>query len=384
MPEGMPTPGQLWNGEIRFFSIDTDVIQSAGYNFEKGALNQLHTQLPKNMELQLTEIVVNEVVNHLMEPVLKSIQEIHSAAANLKRKTELPMDQMSDLFRGFTPIESARSFFRRRVEDYAEKCGGSILDIEQEGVLSELFRRYFAVEAPFESKAAKKSEFPDATALLILEAYAKDQDAEGIVVSSDGGWQAFADQSEYLYCVRTLDELTALFTATGEVASKIHAAIRTAIDDRFSPLRSELNDALTEHVGNASWDVGEIFSDTGFRVEGEVYDVKLLDHDLIIDNTLIWNDEGDPSKWLVEVTATVKVDVNTTCKTYLWDSVDREEIAMGSVTVGFEDEIEVTAYLTCTIVQPESAPQLWEVEIEIAPGEYSVDVGEVQTFPWEQ
>ncbi|WP_454867334.1 PIN domain-containing protein [Pseudomonas farris] len=384
MPEGMPTPGQLWNGEISFFSIDTDVIQSAGYNFEAGALNQLHTQLPNSMELQLTEVVANEVVNHLMEPVLKSIQEIHSAAANLKRKTDLPMEQMSDLFRGLTPEESAHAFFRKRVEDYAERCRGGILAMEGEGILSELFRRYFAVEAPFELKAAKKSEFPDAAALLVLEAYATDNDAVGIVISSDGGWQAFANQSDYLYCVRTLDELTALFTATGEVATKIHTAIRTAIEDRWSPLRSQLNDALKDHVGDAAWDVGEIYSSTGSRVDAEISDVKLLDHDLIIDDAAIWNDEDDPSRWLVEVTATVKVDVSTSYTTYLWDSIDREEIALGSDTVDTEDEIEVTAYVTCANVQPESAPQQWDVDIEIASGDYSVDVGEVQTFPWEQ
>lgn len=384
MPEGMPIPEQLWNGEISFFSIDTDVIQSAGYNFEAGALNQLHTQLPKSMELQLTEVVANEVVNHLMEPVLKSIQEIHSAAANLKRKTDLPMDQMSDLFRGISPEKSSHAYFRKRVEDYAERCRGGILAMEGDGILSELFRRYFAVEAPFELKTAKKSEFPDAAALLILEAHAIDNDAVGIVVSGDGGWQAFADQSDHLYCVSSLDQLTALFTATGEVATNIHAAIRAAIEDRWSSLRSELSDALKDHIDNAAWDIGEIFSDSGFRVEGEIYEVKLLDHDLIVDDAAIWNDDDDPSVWLVEVTATAKIDVSTSCTTYMWDSIDREELPLNSQTVDTADEIEVTAYLTCRNVGPGSTPQQWEVEIEIAPGDYSVDVGEVQAFPWDQ
>lgn len=39
MPKGTPTPEELVNDEVTFFSLDTDVIQAAGYNFEKGALN---------------------------------------------------------------------------------------------------------------------------------------------------------------------------------------------------------------------------------------------------------------------------------------------------------------------------------------------------------
>lgn len=384
MPDGMPTPAQLWDGEISFFSIDTDVIQGAGYNFEAGALNQLHRQLPSSMELQLTDVVANEVVNHLMTPVLKSIQELQSAAAHLKRKADLPMDQISDLFMGFAPVESSRAYFRKRVEDYAEKCRGGILATEGDGILAELFRRYFAVDAPFELKTAKKSEFPDAAALLVLEAYAIDNDAVGIVVSSDGGWQAFASQSEYLYCVKSLDELTALFTATGEVAAQIQAAIREAIEDPRSPLRSQLSNALTDHVGNATWDVGDIYSDTGARVEGEVSDVRLADHDLLVENTAIWNDEEDAAKWLVEVTASVIVDVTTSVTTFIWDSIDRDEVELSSDGVDNEMEIEVTAFLTCSNVQAGSAPQEWDVEVEIAPGEYSVDVGEVQAFPWEE
>jgi len=383
MPEGKPTPGQLWNGDISFFSIDTDVIQGAKYNFEEGALNQLHTQLPKSMELQLTEVVASEVVKHLMAPVLKSIQEIQSGAASLKRKTDIPIDQITDTLKGLAPEQSARAYFRKRVEDYAEKCRGGILPMEGDGILSELFRRYFASEAPFELNAAKKSEFPDAAALLVLETYAVENDAVGIVISNDGGWSDFANQSDYLYCIKTLDELTALFTASGEVASTIHAAIRSAIEDRSSSLRSELNDALKDHVDNASWDVGEIHSDTGARVEAEVWDVKLLDHDLDIDDTSIWNDEEDPSTWLVEVTVKVKVDVRTSFTTYVWDSIDREELALSSNLADVEEEIEVSAYLTCLDVLPDSAPHHWNVQIEIASGAYSVDVGEVSAFPWE-
>lgn len=383
MPDGMPTPGQLWDGEISFFSIDTDVIQGAGYNFEAGALNQLHKQLPSSMELQLTDVVVNEIVNHLMIPVNKSIQELQTAAANLKRKAALPMDQISELFMAFAPAKSSHDHFRKQVVDYVERCRGGILATDGEGILKELFRRYFAVEAPFEMKTVKKSEFPDAAALLVLEAYAEDNNAIGIVVSRDGGWESFAHQSEYLYCVKTLEELTTLFTATGGVANQIESAIRGAIEDADSPLRSQLSNELNHHIYNATWEVGEIYSDTGARVEGEVSDIQLKP-DLSINSLSIWNDEADPSKWLAELTASIKVETSTSVRTFILDSIDRDEVELSSDSVENEEEIEVTAFLTCSNVQADSTPKEWDVEVEIAPENYSVNVGEVQTFPWEE
>ncbi|MCF9018962.1 hypothetical protein GIV21_12575 [Pseudomonas syringae] len=383
MPTGVPTPDQLWDGEISFFSIDTDVIQGAGYNFEAGALNQVHKQLPSSVELQLTDIVANEVVNHLMEPVLKSIQELQSAAASLKRKAELPMDQVSKLFLELAPAESSRAHFRKRVQDYVNRCGGGILSTEGDGILGELFRRYFAIESPFETKAAKKTEFPDAAALLVLEAHAKDNGTIGVVVSNDGGWDAFAAQSDYLYCVKTLEDLTNLFIATGEVAVRIQEAIKAAIADASSPLGYQLGEALNDHVMNASWDVGDVHSDTGARVEAEVSEVRLLQHELLVEDTSIWNDDEDAAKWLVEVTASVKVEVSTSVTTFFWDSIDREELQLGGDSVESDVEIEVKAFLTCSNVQAGSAPEDWDIDVEIASEDYSVDVGEVRTFPWE-
>ncbi|AEF20546.1 PIN domain-containing protein [Pseudomonas fulva] len=383
MPLGTPTPAQLWNGEISFFSIDTDVIQSAGYNFEIGALNQLHRQLPSSMELQLTDVVANEVVKHLMEPILKSVQLFESSLNNLKRKATLPMDQISELFTAMSPTSSSSTYFRKRIEDYAAKCRGGILQTDGNGILEELFRRYFTSSPPFELNAAKKTEFPDAAALLVLENFAAENDTDGIVISKDGGWEAFAAQSPRLYCVKSLDELTALFTATGEVAAQIQTAIHAAIEDSRSPVRSQLSDAIEDHVRFASWSVGEIYSDINGRVEGEVGDISLTDHELLVEETSIWNDEDSATTWLVEVTALVKVDVAVSVTTYLWDSIDRDEVQLGSDAVTHEVEIEVSAFLTCSNVQAGSEPKDWDVEVEIAPGDYDVDVGEVQAFPWD-
>ncbi|MFI8222000.1 PIN domain-containing protein [Pseudomonas sp. NPDC085632] len=384
MPKGMPTPESVWDGDISFFSIDTDVIQAAGYHFETGALHQLHKQLPSSMGLQLTDIVATEVIAHQMKAVSKSVQEFKSASANLKRRADLPMNQIDDLFVGLDPEEASRIFFRKRVEDYADRCGGGILETEGDGILTEVFRRYFNAIPPFEPNASKKAEFPDAAALLVLESFAEENETLGIVVSNDGGWHNFAASSEYLYCARSLDELTKLFIATSDVSTKIKAAILDSINDRQSRLRMQLSDELKNHIDDATWFVGLLTTDVGSSIDGEVTDTHLADHEIIVERTDVWMDEEDPTKWLIEVTASIKVDVTIDVITFGWDVYDRDEARLSNDSVDRVIDVDITAFLTCTDVNAASAPQDWEVEIDIAPGIYTVDVGEVKAFPWDE
>ncbi|WP_321852699.1 hypothetical protein, partial [Burkholderia diffusa] len=75
MPQDRPTAAQLWSGEISFFSLDTDLIQSAGYSFDVGVLNQLPQVSPKTMQLLLTDVTAREIVSHLMKSVTQAMGE---------------------------------------------------------------------------------------------------------------------------------------------------------------------------------------------------------------------------------------------------------------------------------------------------------------------
>ena len=158
MPKGLPTVTQLWNGEVSFFSIDTDLIQSAGYNFDAGALNQLPKQLPATMSLQLTEIVSEEIVRHRMQPVQKAIEGFTTASENLKRLANLPLGQIDQSFAVLDAAKSAASHFRSQVQAYAGRCRGGVLSVSGEALASEIFNLYFQDCAPFAKRKDKKSE----------------------------------------------------------------------------------------------------------------------------------------------------------------------------------------------------------------------------------
>lgn len=259
MPKNLPTAAQAWE-DVTFFSIDTNLIQAAGYNFAKGELHQLPNQLPKSIGLQLPEIVVSEIVKHRMEAVRREHEVLRRAIDSLQRLTLIDVSQVKDSVEKLNAIETASQRFTQQVHDYATQCRGAVLPTAGVGAVTSLFADYFAHSPPFGLSEKKKSEFPDAMCLWQLEQYAKDNDTIGIIASDDKGWKQYAAESETLYCAGSIDELTGLFAATNEHAESIKKTIAAAVKDAGSPLGTALAHALNQHVADAQWDASEVYS----------------------------------------------------------------------------------------------------------------------------
>jgi hypothetical protein len=212
---------------------------------------------------------------------------------------------------------------------------------------------------------------------LLLEEHATERVTKGILASRDAGWKAFADQSPRLYCVTSLDDLAALFAATDTHAQAVRDKIAAAVGDETSALRTQLTESLKEHVSNSDWDASELYSGSQ-RIESEVSDLQLTAYSIHNDSLNVWKVDDDPRTWVVELITTVTVDVTVSVQFFIWDSIDREELAFGHDSFTFSQDVEVEAYLTCHPVTLETAPVSWEIEVEIGSGKYSLDAAEVE------
>ena len=378
MPKGLPEASNIWEGTVMFFSIDTDLIQSAAYNFTSGALHQLPAKLPGRMCIQLTEVIANEIINHKMKPVVKAMEQLDSATKDIGRLSSIDMTNVrDDIHKKNIEIEATK-YIRKGISDYVEKCNGGILPIEGKDLASEMFKRYFKSAPPFGLGKDKKAEFPDAANLLILENYAKDNNCQGIVASRDKGATSFANQSEFLYCVTSLDELAALFVASDEHAMKIKRRIDATILDEKSLLRSTIQTAVEYHVEKSSWNVDEIFTDTASSVQGEVYEHHLLGYEIQITDTQIWHSKVESGTWIIDLNISAKVEVGIDVTFDIWDSIDREEVRLASQPYHQAEEILFKIFLTCAKITPDNDPAEWQISIDSALEDYSVDVGEVE------
>lgn len=376
MPPGLPTPQQLLDGEVTFVSLDTQVIQSAGYDFSKGALNQLPKQLPSAMKLQLAEVVLREVVGHRLVPVKKAADQFMGAISSLNRLTGLDFAPASAHFDNLKVLSATQDRFETEIRQYVKQCRGEVLPIGDVDI-DAVFTKYFAVKPPFGVRADKKSEFPDAVALHLLEQYASGNGTKGICASADGGWKSFAEKSEHLYCAGTLDELAALFSATDAHAQGLRQKLATAAADENSALRAKLSESLRDHLQNADWDADELYNGAR-RIEPEVTDVELASYIVEQDSLNVWQVDGEPGAWVVELTARAQVDVTVSVQFFVWDSIDREELPFGSDSFTFTQEVAIDAYLTCYSVKLDSPPESWDIDVEIGLAKYSLSAAEVE------
>ena len=376
MPEGLPTAAALIEQRaVTFFSIDTDVIQSHGYKFGEGALHAMALQRPNWFQVQLTDVVEREVLAHRMDAVSKVVQEMQSAISGAQRVVGQDLRTIKDAFDALDSERVARARFTRELRDFVKRLGGCVLPLDGHTLAHDLFVRYFEQLPPFEVK--KKSEFPDAASLLVLEGYAKNQGTQGIVVSKDGGWAAFAKGSDHLYHVSSLDALVALFESKGEKADKVKEKLIRELSDPASELAHQLEAALENHVAGAFWNVDDIYSGYSLRVEAEVNQISYHDSDVDLDRLGLWLVEHDPTVCTVEVSITVTVDLDIGVEFFQYDTIDHEEMGMGSEEISRRVEIGIDLFLMCQGDLLATPVADWDIGFEIEGGDYRVEVGEV-------
>ncbi len=376
MPSGLPSAQALLEEKaVAFFSIDTDIIQGLGFKFSEGALRALPFQRPSWLTIQQTEIVEREVHAHRMDPVTKVVKELTSAVSSLQRLTRQDFTSVNAQIESMTPEALVARNFSNEFKAFVAGLGGSVLPIDGPDLARQMFDRYFQEAAPFEAR--KKSEFPDAAALLTLENHAKTIQKHGIVISKDGGWADFAKESDWLYCVKSLDEFVALFKSANSVATNVTAKVSTELANNTSSLSTLVQAAVENHVAGAYWNAGDVWTGFCHRVEAEVDHAHYLGHAVDLTGIGTWLVEHDPTVCIIEVRATVQVSVDVNVEFFMYDTIDHEELNFGSIEVSRGHEIEVDVFITLRGDLEHSAIDDLDPSIELAGGEYDVEVGEV-------
>lgn len=377
MPVGEPTPDQIITREVNFFSMDTNVLEGKHFDFKKGALNVLHAQRPDWMTLQLTEVVSREATAHRMRDLEEHHLKLKTAVNYLRRKADFEVAELEAKIHSMSVLETAKAHFDKQIQVFVDGMGGSILTIDGDSLAKDIFSRYFSQQSPFEVIKDKKSEFPDAAALLVLEQHAKDQDSVGVLISADKGWHSFAKTSKHLFCVHTLEEFTALFEVMNTHVAQLLERVLVCLKDAESITFQHFEEAVKEHVAEASWSVDDLYSGYSLRLEGEVYSADAVEISPDFENIQGWFKDEDTSRYVVEVPVSVRTEVGVSVKFFQWDSVDHEEISAGNQTCIVVTEIEISVFLIFSGELVAQTVSEWEIEIEIASGDYSVNVGEI-------
>jgi hypothetical protein len=207
-------------------AIDTAVFDRYGCNLQFPVLASLNQFKGRSTTLIISEIVRNEVTAHIARDAAATQEKLRAALNQHRKQCKLPQD-FADGTR-LSIDDDADGHAEKLVKTFMEEVGATVVPAAGDAALAqEVLRRYFATEVPFEAKEAKKAEFPDAFALLSLEADAKSRKGLTLCVSSDKGWQSFCRASEHLVWISDIIEALGLFNSTGlKVAEDVMALWR--------------------------------------------------------------------------------------------------------------------------------------------------------------
>ncbi|MGQ2908354.1 MAG: PIN domain-containing protein [Aliihoeflea sp.] len=362
--------GQLvLSGKIGAISLDTTAFDRYQCNLNVRALRGLSQFKGTGTRFLLSEIVVNEVKSHITAMATQSHAELRIALNKVRKGWRCDpdigaVDELLDLQK--SPEAFAEAFF----DDFAGETEPEIVDVEGLVSHAEVIRRYFATEPPFSKKEAKKSEFPDALALLSLEAWAAAHKTLVLLVSADGDWRIFAEQSDSLVVVSELGSALDHFNVSNE--------LRKTVGRALGMLRKA--DAADMHDGIER--AIELFLEQ-FDPEVEAYSSLEYEIDNIDPSLQHWavNAEVDPRilyvspetiVFTLSVTATVSFEGTFSYSVH--DSVDRDYISLGSDTR--ETEETITIPLTISMQREIEEEPVIE-RIEITPVRVVIDFGSI-------
>lgn len=331
MPEANHTEiaALISKGQIAAISLDTSIFDKAQLNLRSSALLSLSQFQGTSIRVLISEIVSSEVRNHLVSAASEARVKLHAALRDARKATMTSMVP-SELDHILGIGGDLRSLSEQSFHEYMEAINA--IEVHADGLVStqEILAKYFCSEPPFSNKADKKNEFPDAYALLSLEAWSRKNRCLTLIVSRDNDWKNFCEGSDYLFCLGDLPEALNLFNQQGRFY--IERVLAYASQNAHSTLVVELNKAISELVETfephvEAWSAMEYDLD---YIECAVKEWSFADrHQFNIIS-------ADLEYVVFSLELSITANFDATFNLSVYDGIDREYISMGSNTVGQE------------------------------------------------
>jgi len=360
---------QIVAGKIGALSVDTSIFDKLGRNLNSQPLLSLAQFRHGPTKFVLSEVVIGELKAHLARDANRAKQELATKVKGISTHWHRPAN--------ITAVESlldisgpASNFADKFYEGFQNAVGPEIIGVDIVGS-ADLLTRYLAGHPPFGDKEAKKREFPDALALISLEAWARDIKTIMLVVSGDGGWREFCDQSEHLIC---MDELPSALSLFNEDAEVIVQRILARLDaGHATELRQAIDVSLESFLEEAQVNI-DADSHAHFEidvVEPEVSSWRIYDPDQA---DVVFAD-GEQLVFSIPVHADVSFGISL--RFHAWDGLDRDYVKLGSRRIFVPKEIEVITTIT---VSRDIALEPAVKEISTTLYRIKLDLGHIDPF----
>lgn len=306
--------------------LDTSAIVQQNFDFSSPSLKRLE-ELAAVGEARLltTAIVIREVESNMLKRLKEAATSLSRIQANHSILKNLTSDLAQTLFDSFD-VARAHQELVAQFTQYRERTGMTTLSLDTASA-DDVFDSYFSARAPFDD-LKKKSEFPDAFNMSILDNWCRQHHDEVYVVSSDPDLTRHCDQSDCLTHLTRPGDYVDLY-------SRESAAMRL------------VEDSTQEHIKDLETAIAAEFSNSGFYLddqEGEVNDVEVSE--VTIDDLSLLKVDDDIAKYEIAGQVSFKAEIEyDDLNTAIWDSEDKVSIPLHTIKSSVErtEEFVLTA-----------------------------------------
>lgn len=327
-------------------TVDTSIFDEKGLRLEVGILKTLEQFKGKPYPLILSEIVLREMQAHITKKARESRHSIEKSIKGGLLHLALTETCVSEGKKSLIPTDNDYDVAKRRLSAFIDATGADIIPAAGQVDLQELIANYFDGKPPFAETGKKKSEFPDAIALMSLEAWAKNNRTKLLAVSTDNDWGRFSEHSDYVDVIGDLAEAISLFQPDSDALSFCSTISKVLHEDHDHSLNNYIFELLSDEITNCSaYAVG----DSPFFFEPDVVELKLVNFEYAENESggaLLQPVQGQANSLIVEAKLRVTVEASTTFSLSVRDSIDKDYVSMGSTPALVETDFEVEVLLT--------------------------------------
>jgi len=327
-------------------TIDNSTLKGEGYKFYEGLLKQMVQFSKSPVKVVQADIVHNEAKKHISNEIKNAKSSVNQALRSALKHLRISKESM-DAASGLLTVEvEDNDLADDRLKEYYKWIGAEVLNSNAYVDFERLMSMYFETKAPFEGGKNKKNEFPDAIALISLEAWAEENDTNIIAVSGDKGWKAFSENSDRINVIDNLAAAFEVFQPHTQVTNIIAHIREDALLEDENRILQEIEKAITNSL---DWANVEIEASSAFYYEEDEVYVTYLEHALAVDDSGLVEVKVvriEEEAVVLKVRADVQCEVSATFGFSVRDSIDRDYVGMGSSTCTTE-ELYTTDILIC-------------------------------------
>lgn len=365
---------KLLDGSITALSIDACIFTENGNRIDEGIFKHLEQFKEGDFRLVFTEVSLREVHAHIKKEAEEAKNKLVSSLRSVGKHWSLA-DSKENIADKLIGTDSPKDIASKKIDNFVRRCGAEIIEATGTVDLKVLLKRYFDTQPPFENSAEKKSEFPDAIAMLSLDGWAEKNATSVIFVTKDKGCKRYCAESKFIYSLDSLSDALSLIQERDKHCIQLCWAIETKIaEGAYSDLDQRIADIVGDNIWRIDW---EVDASAAYYFDEELNDIELV-------NANFDCVDGKPSlravdycKDVLVVQSTIEVEIDATCdfSFAVKDGIDHDMVDIGSASVTSRDAVKLDILLTFENPN-DDLPVL--SEIELVPERRSIDFGCVE------